>query len=65
MPEALATEQYEQMKTNPQAVEIASDGMTTIRTPNGNATVTKSTTDADVFMVTHGTAIKGARNYVE
>jgi len=50
---------------DPATVEIGDTGVTTIRTPNGNATVTKSTTDADVFMVTHGTAIKGARDYVE
>lgn len=50
---------------DPATVEIASDGVTTIRTPNGNATVTKSTTDSDVFMVTHGAVIKGVRNYVE
>ena len=50
---------------DPATVEIASDGVTTIRTPNGNATVTKSTTDADVFMVTHGAIIKGVRNYVD
>lgn len=50
---------------DPMTVVISNSGDTDIKTPNGNSTITKTTNDADTFMITHGVVIKGTNHYVE
>ena len=46
----------------PTNIVINKTGNTTIKTPNGNITITKNTNSNDVFLITQGTAIKISTN---